>query len=222
VDSHRALPAESERERVLLATAELWAEEGYGGLGVTEICSRAEVDAGAFEAMFPSVAAAAKAAIEAPLAAVVGLVAELFSPDRSEAESYAGAIAEILKLMAANPAYAHLAYIAGRQMAPPSVRSVYVSGHHFLVAMLERLWESSGADQQPDKAALGVLGAAEAVVRREIAAGRHERLPALAPDFVYIATVPFLGQEEALRLARRSVGSRESAGGEQDGVDLPR
>ena len=205
MSSHRALPAESERERVLLATAELWAEAGYGGLSVAEICSRAEVDASTFEAMFPSVAATVKAAIEALLAAVVGLVSELFSPDRSEAESYAGAIVEILKLMAANPAYAHLAYIAGRQMAPPSVRSVYVSGTQLLVAMLERLWESSSADQQPDKAALGVLGGAEAVVRREIVAGRSERLPALAPDFVYIATVPFLGQEEALRLTRLAV-----------------
>jgi hypothetical protein len=40
-------------------------------------------------------------------------------------------------------------------------------------------------------------------VRREIAAGRAERLPSMLPDLVYAGTVPFLGQEEALRLARR-------------------
>jgi hypothetical protein len=41
------------------------------------------------------------------------------------------------------------------------------------------------------------------VVRRELIAGRPESLPGLLPDFVYAATVPFLGQEEATRLARR-------------------
>ena len=202
--SRWALPAGSERERVLLATAEVWAEAGYEGLSVERICVRARVERDAFEAMFPSVEAAAEAAIEVPLRAVVGVVAKFFSPDRSEAESYAGAIVRILELMAANPAYSYLVYIGGRQMAPPNVHSVYESGHRFLVAMLERLWEDSGSRRQPDKAALGVLGAAEAVARREILAGRYERLPLLAPDFVYVATVPFLGQEEAMRLARQA------------------
>jgi AcrR family transcriptional regulator len=196
------LPAANDRERALLATAELWADRGYHALSVEAICSRAGISVGEFASLFPDVEAAATAAIEVPLAAVVRIVADLFSPDRSEAESYAMAIVSIIDLMAANPAYTYLAYVAGRQMAPAGVQSVYENGHRFLVAMLERLWEASGLKEQPGRAALGALGAAEAVVRREIVAGRYERLPALAPDFVYVATVPFLGQEEAVRLAR--------------------
>lgn len=188
----------------MLAVAEIWAERGYEGLDIAVVCSRAQIDRDTFETLFSSVEAAAEAVVEMTLGGGVRLVAERFSPDRSEAESYAGAIVEILDLMATSPAFAYLVYIAGRQMAPPRVHSVYGSGHQFLVAMLERLWESSGASRQPDKAALGVLGAAEAVCRREIVAGRCERLPELAPDLVYIATVPFLGQEEALRLAHRT------------------
>lgn len=200
----RSLPAASERERVLLATAEIWTEGGYEALDVESICARAGVGREAFAASFPSVEAAAEAAIEVPLAAVVQIVGEAFSPDRSEAESYARAIVGILEFMAANPPFAYLPFIGGRQMAPPRAHSVFDAGHRFLVAMLERLWEGSGQREQPARAALGALGAAEAVVRREILAGRYERLPALAPDFVYIATVPFLGQREALRLARAS------------------
>lgn len=210
-----ALPVESERERVLLATAELWGELGYEGLSVESICERAGVEEASFAAMFRDIEAAAKATVEVPLAAVVEVVADLYSPDRSEAESYVTGIAAILGLMAANPAYADVVYITGRQMAPPGVHALYETGHQVLVAMLERLWEGSTLSEKPARAGLGALGAAEAVVRREIVAGRYERLPDLAPDFVYAATVPFLGIAEAQRLAqlarrlsRRGSGAR--------------
>jgi AcrR family transcriptional regulator len=208
-----ALPADSERERVLLATAELWGKRGYDGLSVASICDQAGVEEASFAAMFRDVEAAAKATVEVPLAAVVEVVSGLYSPDRSEAESYAMAIVGLLRLMAANPAYADVAYITGRQMAPPGVHALYETGHQVLVAMLERLWEGSTLSDKPARAGLGALGAAEAVVRRELVAGRYERLPDLAPDFVYAATVPFLGIAEAQRLAQVARGhSRRGSG----------
>jgi AcrR family transcriptional regulator len=209
-----ALPADSERERVLLATAELWGELGYEGLSVASICHRAGVEEASFAAMFRDVEAVATATVEVPLAAVVEVVSRLYSPDRSEPESYAMAVAGILRLMAANPAYADVVYITGRQMAPPGVHALYETGHQFLVAMLERLWEGSTLSEKPARAGLGALGGAEAVVRREIVAGRYERLPDLAPDFVYAAAVPFLGMAEARRLAqlaRRHAGRESGA-----------
>lgn len=202
--SQPVLPAESGRERALLATAEIWAEHGYEALTAEAISVRAGIEAADFEAEFPDVEAAAAAAIEVPLAAVVKAVAGLYSPDRSEAESYVLTIVSILELMAANPAYTYLAYIGGRQMAPPRIHRIYHGGHRFLVAMLERLWASSSLPEQPARVGLAGLGAAEAVVRREIVAGRCARLPSLAPDFVYGAITPFLGQREGLRLAQLS------------------
>jgi len=195
------LPAETERERAVLALVELWAERGYDSLSVEAISARAGISIERFEALFDGVEAAAVTAVEAPLGGVVGVVADLYSPDRSEAESYAMAVVGILRLMAANPGYTYLAYIGGRQMAPTRVREVFAGGHQFLVAMLERLWSASALSDQPARAGLAALGAAEAVVRREIVAGRYEALPALAPDLVYGSMAPFLGQAEALRLA---------------------
>jgi AcrR family transcriptional regulator len=196
------LPAVSERERTLLATAELWGELGYERLTVEAICARAGIGVETFEAMFPDVEAAAQAAFEVPIGAVVGLVADQYAPDRSEPESCAMGIVAILRLMAANPAYAYITYFATRRGVPPAVHSVAKSGHRLVVAMLERLRESSGLNDQPVGAGVGALGAAEVMARREVMAGRTEQLPALAPDFVYAATVPFVGQRDALRLAQ--------------------
>jgi AcrR family transcriptional regulator len=203
MSSSWTLPAISERERALLATAEIWSEIGFDGLGAEAICSRAGIDSKVFAALFPTVEAAAEATIEVPLGSVVRIVGQQFSPDRSEAESYALAIAGILELLAANPAYTYTSFIGGRQMASERVHEIYETGRRFLIAMLERLWEISGAKEQPPRTARAALGAAEAVVRREIVAGRYHRLPFLATDFIYVATVPFLGQAQALGLARK-------------------
>jgi hypothetical protein len=73
-----------------------------------------------------------------------------------------------------------------------------------LEVMLDRGRDYSLGGGQPAKTALGILGGAQALVRREVALGRAERLPQLLPECVYIATVPFLGQREALRLARQA------------------
>jgi hypothetical protein len=51
---------------------------------------------------------------------------------------------------------------------------------------------------------VGALGGAEIVMRAEIIDGRVDRLAGLLPGFAYVATLPFAGEEEALRLSRRT------------------
>jgi AcrR family transcriptional regulator len=203
--SELVLPAAGERERALLATAELWAESGYEALGSEAIAARAGIRTDAVVAMFPDVEAVARAALEAPITAMVELVSQQFSPDRSEPESCMRGIVAILELMAANPAFAHIVYVGRREApVPASVSDVATTTGGFMVAMLERLRDSSDVKVQPVGAGLGALGAAEAVVRREVLTGRAGDLLSIAPTAVYGATVPFVGQGEALRLAQLS------------------
>jgi hypothetical protein len=50
------------------------------------------------------------------------------------------------------------------------------------------------------------FGRAQLLVFHEVAAGRAERLPALAPNIVYLAIAPFAGHDEGLRQARLAAG----------------
>jgi len=193
---------DEDRDRVLLATAELCAERGYEALGVDEIAARAEVSGDRFRELFPDKETAALIVIDEILAAIVDTAAKLYSPDRSEAESYLEGIKALLEMMSAAPATAYTAYIGARQMMPPRLTDRRESGARMLAVMLERLRYYSTVETQPPIAARAAIGGAEAVVRREVALGRTAELPKLLPDFIYSATVPFLGQEEALRLAR--------------------
>ncbi len=56
----------------------------------------------------------------------------------------------------------------------------------------------------PPSAIVGALGGAELVMRGEIVAGRADQLPRLLPGFAYLVTLPFVGQQEALRVSRRT------------------
>lgn len=195
----------SERERLLQAFAELCAERGYEETSPEQVCERAQVSRVVFDAAFDgSVERCAVATEEAILAEVVAAVGRAYSADRSEWDNVITGVKAILELMAANPSFAYVGYIGARQLAPPAVRKHYENGHLILAAMLERGQAYSKGAIAPASAAIGVLGGAEAIVRREVAAGRAADLPRLLPDFIYSVTVPFLGQEEALRLARRA------------------
>jgi hypothetical protein len=183
--------------------ADLCADQGYEETTVEQLIGRAQVSEADFNGLFSGGKEEVMiATINTVLAETVGAVSGAYSQDRAESESALIGVRSILELMAAKPSYAYLSYISARQMAPEAARAVHEAGIKMLAVMLERLWEYSASPVQPKHAAIGAVGGAEAVVRREIVAGRVEQLPRLLPDFIYGATVPFLGQGEAMRLAR--------------------
>jgi AcrR family transcriptional regulator len=204
----------SERERILRAVAELSVERGFALTTVAEVAARAEVSEEAFASQFTSLEECMAAAVSEMTAEILAVVSGAYSADLAESESMMRGAKAILELMAAHPTIAHSGFIAARQMTPPKVREVYGFALQMLVMMVNRLWEYSKAEAQPPLVALAALGGGEAVVRREVRAGRAERLPEKLPDFVYGTLVPFLGQVEALRMARQA---RQMVGGGQRG-----
>lgn len=193
----------SDRDRTLRAMSSLCAERGYLETTVAQVAERAGISEEAFHELFADKEACTIAALNAILSEVMAAVASSYSSDRSEWDSMLVGIKAILELLAANPSLAYLSNITGRQMASEKVRASQEPTTHLLYAMIERFWSYSGSNTQPAAVAVAALGGPAAVVRREIAQGRAEDLPRLLPDCIYAATVSFLGQSEALRLARR-------------------
>ncbi|MDX6623427.1 MAG: hypothetical protein QOE75_1359 [Solirubrobacterales bacterium] len=194
----------SERERIMRAMVELCAERGYAETSVAEVIKRAAVSERTFAELFGSKEACVVSAFDAVIAEVLAIVGASYSADRSEWDSAMVGIKAILEFMAAHPSFAQLSFIGARQMGPPELRTAYDAGNRMLAAMFDRGRDYAVSGGQPVSTARAAIGGAEAVVRREIAAGRTERLPRLLPDFIYGTTVTFLGQEEGLRLARRA------------------
>jgi AcrR family transcriptional regulator len=195
------------KNRLLAAMAELCVEQGYLETTIEDVVALAGVPRAAFDRDFKDKEDCAAEAVGASLVKGLAAVGAGYSFDRSERESAVEALRALLEAFARDRTLAYLAMQGSRQMMPPSSLAHYQSGFAILTATLDRLRsEVAGGDVLPSSAARAAIGGAEAVVRREIAAGRVEDLLKLLPDIVYSATVPFLGQDEALRLARLSRG----------------
>ncbi|HET7443037.1 MAG TPA: TetR/AcrR family transcriptional regulator [Solirubrobacterales bacterium] len=192
------------RERLLAAVTALCAEQGYAATSAEQVAARTGVPLATFDANFADLEGCLAAAVDSILFRVMAALSSNLSLDRAERDSVLLAIKAILELLAAEPSLTRVSFISIRQMAPPGLGESLETGARMLSAMLERLADGVAEAAPPPRAARAALGGAEAVVRREIVAGRLAQLPRLLPDFVYAATVPFLGQEEALRLVRRA------------------
>jgi AcrR family transcriptional regulator len=70
---------------------------------------------------------------------------------------------------------------------------------------------STGAEHLPPQISVAVIGGIASIVHRQVLEGHTAELPALLPDLLYFALLPYLGHHRAMIAAGRS-GDRPVAG----------
>lgn len=195
-----SLFAPSVRERLITAMAASCAERGYAEASVGEVLSRGGLSRADFDRHFAGKADCALAAVDQILAETTQAIAGARTPGLADWQFLLGATKAVLELMAARPSYARLACIEARSAMPAEAYERYAAGIRVIVAMLDRV-RAYAKGSAPASATRGAVGSAEFLIRRELIAGRAERLPDLLPDIIYGTVVPFLDQQEALRYA---------------------
>jgi AcrR family transcriptional regulator len=196
------LLAPSERDRLVAAMAASCAERGYASTSVEEVIARAGVSRRDFEENFADKAACGIAATSQIVAEITAVTSVAYSSRYSDWEILLRGVRASLELLAARPSFARLAFIEARQSMPPEAYALYASAIRLLLTMLDRIRTYATSETpRPLSATRGALGGSEAIIRRELLAGRAERLPELLPDIIYGLLVPFLDQKEALRFA---------------------
>lgn len=200
----------SEREILMAGMAIVCAKRGYAAASIAEVVDLVGLPRETFDKNFVDKEECALAAASLVLAEAAAVVSAVYSEDNSHLQSMIGTMDSMTEALAEQPAFADLMYVQARQISTERMRRYYEAGLLLFVSLLDRLRQYASDDIfLPPTAARGGLGGAEAIARREIAAGRADRLPKLLPDFVYGALVPILGQEEALRyasMAREQLG----------------
>jgi AcrR family transcriptional regulator len=189
----------SDRDRILQAMAECCADAGYRETTVEAVMERAGIQPASFESHFAGKEDCALAALNKIVSEALAQISMANSNVAGLVEQRKLEVRALLELLAARPSFSRLAFIDARQGGSARMHDAYESAVRVLALMMER---ANGGSGQPSTGARAALGGAEAVVRKEVAAGRAERLPQLLPDFVYAALVPFVGQGEALRQAK--------------------
>jgi AcrR family transcriptional regulator len=198
-----ALP--SDRSRLIESMARRCARRGYEKTTISEVLADAQLEREDFDRHFSSKEECAVEAARTMLGETIVAISTAYSADVSETEKTLRGLRAILELFAARPALAELAMVHSRQTLPRAGFEVYESGYNVLSAMLDRLRDNVERDWEvPRSATRAAIGGAEALVRKEIAAGRAEHLPQILPDLAYSVAVAMLGQEEALALAAKA------------------
>jgi AcrR family transcriptional regulator len=189
----------SDRDRILQAMADCCAEAGYGETTLEEVLKRADVDHEDFTSHFAGKEDCALAALNKIVSETLARIS-MAKSNTQEATGERGVEGRaVLELIQTRTSFAKLALVESRQGGTTRMHDAYESASRVMALMLER----SGSDgERPNTAARAALGGAEAVVRRELAAGRVVQLSSFLPDFVYAVLVPFVGQGEALRQAK--------------------
>jgi AcrR family transcriptional regulator len=193
---------DSQRDRILNAMAEVCAAKGYGPTTIGDIVGLAGVSRATFYDLFEDKEACLLATMELAQADAMDRIAAGYAPERPWAVRVHDAAARLLDLLVQRPAFTRVALVEA-PAAGGKAREMYVTGRRVVEELLDR-GRSEAIDPQalPASAGRGAIAAVESLIVGQILAGDGESLPRLLPDVVYIVTVPYLGQDEALRQSR--------------------
>jgi AcrR family transcriptional regulator len=205
-----ALPQEvviaHQRERLLDAAAAVVAEQGYAGLTVRDLIVRAGVSRRTFYQLYDDKIECVLAAHERAFERVSGAIVASCREQAAWPERVAGAIGAALDFAVDSPSEAHLVVVAHTASERLATR-----GHeaHEKLADLLRIGREQvdAALSPPPVTEQAVVGAAMAVVGARLLAGEAGTLPLLAPELTQIILMPYVGDEEAKRVATNGAGA---------------
>ncbi len=188
--SERSRAELTQRERIVRAVAQFAAEEGYAALNIPAISARAGTSNEAYYANFASTQEAFFAAFEALSGEVLGVTAAAFGAQESWPATVGAGVAALLGQIAANPIFARLAFFELAAAGPVGLERADLATDRF-TAFLEPGALPAGVEARPAVVVEAIGGGIWAVIQHEIAHGRAQSLPALAPQIVDFVLVPF-------------------------------
>jgi AcrR family transcriptional regulator len=199
----REFIAHNQRERLIAGLAEAVAEHGYGGTTIAHITHHAGVSRRTFYEHFANKDECFVAAYEVVMEKLREQVEAAFEQDEDWPHAVKSGLAAMLAFLAAEPNLARLAMVEA-QVAGPAVVQRYdeaIKGFvPFFRAGREEAGANGGASLTPTTED-ALVGGMVSLISRRVLAGRTEQLEELLGDLVEFILTPYLGPEEAERIA---------------------
>ncbi|HEX3609107.1 MAG TPA: TetR/AcrR family transcriptional regulator [Solirubrobacterales bacterium] len=191
--------ARTQRDRILKAMAKSCAKKSFAATTIADIVSHASISRATFYKHFSNKRECFNATVDSFLAELRGS-AENALPDGDESVESAirEVIATLLGRLAAKPDHAKLLLVEAPIVDPKLVQHYRRITLAALEARLRAAEVEARAGADPEIA----FGRAKVLVADYVAAGKAKELPSLLPELVYIAQLPYLGQELALEQAQ--------------------
>jgi AcrR family transcriptional regulator len=200
----RSFVASNQRGRLTAAMIAAVVEHGYNGASVTHIVEAAGVSRRTFYQYFSSKQEAYLDTYELIASHLQEQMTASAAAHTQWERRVRAVVAAMLETFAANPDLARFCLIAPLS-ADEQIAARYRLSMQCLLALLTTAIPPPPASQQPSRAAAdGLVGGIATLIVRKIKAGEGERLIELLPDLLELALTPYVGRDEAVRVARSS------------------
>ena len=200
----RSFVTENQRGRLAAGMIAAVVEHGYHDATVSQIAAAAGVSRRTFYTFFSSKQEAYLDTYELIASHLREQMAAAGAEHDDWPDRVRAGFAAMLEIFAANPDLARFCLIAPLS-ANQEIAARYRLSMKRLLALLTAAMPPPPASRRPSRAAEdGLVGGIAALIVRKVKAGEGERLLELLPDLLELALTPYVGREEAVRVARRS------------------
>jgi AcrR family transcriptional regulator len=194
----RSFVTRNQRLRLVAAMLRVLPEHGYPAITIGHVTREAGVSRSAFYAQFESKEECFLATYDLAAEWLCERVEGAAAADGSWPSRVSGGVAEALRLLAANPALAHLIAVEALQAGPVARRRRQACIARLAGAL--RAGRPEGAELPADLEEL-LVGGVLAHVARYVDADRVERLPDATAELVHYMLIPYLDPGESRRIA---------------------
>jgi AcrR family transcriptional regulator len=193
--------AQNQRERMLLATAELVAERGYQKTTIELIAKTARVALSTFYEQFSSKEECFLAAFDETVASAAEVFAELIDPEQDWADQIASGLEIFLEMVVKEPARARLCIVEAQAAGGASMARYQAMLEQVAPKLREGRDHNPRASRLPDGLEVAIIGGLAWLVHQRLLAGQVDDIKGLLPEMLQVTLTPYVGEVEAGRAA---------------------
>ena len=197
----RSFVIHSQRERILDAVTTLTAAGGFTGLTVEDIVAEAAVSREAFYEHFTSKQDAFLVAYQLGHTKGLGIVERAYAAETDWRKGVRAAIAALLDFLASEPSFAHIALLDTLTATPHSAERSQAGLTAYAQMLLPGFEQAPEHNKPPPITIEAITGGLFELCSHYAAQDRTHQLTELTTHATYIALAPFIGTEQAARVA---------------------
>jgi AcrR family transcriptional regulator len=197
----RDFVTQNQRERMLLATAEVVAERGYQRTTIELIAKTARVALATFYEQFASKEECFLAALDESVVAAGAVFDELLDTELPWPEQVAAGLEILLEMIASEEARAKLCLVEAQAAGGPALARYQAMLEKVAPKLREGRALNPRAERLPEGLEVSIAGGLAWLVHQRLVAGRTEDLGALLPEMLQVTLTPYVGEDKAARAA---------------------
>jgi AcrR family transcriptional regulator len=205
--------AHSQRERILDAVANLTAANGYAALTVEGIAAEAAISLQAFYEHFPGKEDAFLLAYEVGHGKGLALVERAFDSQADWRLGVRAGIGALFDYLASEPSFAHMALVDVPAASDRTSERAAKGVTSYAQMLLPGFEEATARGRPPDVTVEAIAGGLFELCLHHALQRRMHELPLMVPRATYFALAPFIGADEAGKVATYAAAAPVSASG---------